>query len=62
MRKRLLAQAKEKTTPNSELDSPEPWFDLSTTAPNSMSTQHTKDTRYDKDEPLSPVSGVFGTG
>jgi hypothetical protein len=62
MRKKLLEDAGTKgTSSNGDTDliSPEPWFDLNASAPGSMSTQHTKSTKYEKDEPESPDTVIM---
>jgi hypothetical protein len=57
MRQKLLEKVGTKQTSiTNEPDetNPEPWFDLSASAPSSMNTEHTKDTRHEKDEAETP--------
>jgi hypothetical protein len=54
MRENLIAQAKAETKSSAANESgdapPEPWFDLNSSAPTSVGTVNTKDTRGGKDD------------
>jgi hypothetical protein len=57
MRQKLLENVGTKRTSiasEANETNPEPWFDLSASAPSSMNTEHTKDTRHEKDELDTP--------
>ena len=54
LREELVAKSKREnkssSLPGSEIVPPEPWLDLSSSAPTSHGTAYTKDTRGEKDE------------
>ena len=56
LREELIEKAKEKSPPPTsdglELVSPEPWFDLASSAPTSVGTVNTKEGRPDRDEAM----------
>ena len=56
MREELIQKAKVDEKPAVGGDSeepPEPWFDLRKSLPNSVGTEDTRGTKFDKDEPVA---------